>query len=301
MRIAAFFLMATCVMHSQVTAVRPLSGYIFASSSGTVHRIQGVPGSAVISPAVVQNLQKAWPAPEGAVALGVRDGVTLLLSRLDEPESVKETSEGLLSGSVTAAWSPRARLAVLVGAGQLQVIRFGSEPSFDTPIETTSLGTVTAAAVNDVGQVVLASSDGLYVWSSSGFTPLNDTAGVKNMQFAGDELYVATQDEVLRVSLGDGAAQVLTTGAAIAGFGVARVSDRLYVADSRDRAVHMYSRSGEKLVTLPVDVAPATFQPILRDSVFLLNAPENSGASAIVLQASEQLSVFFVPADPSSL
>jgi hypothetical protein len=276
---------------------------VYNAASRTLHAIRGVPGSAYTGPAIADNLDKAWPAPAGAIAVAVRADKTILLTALDGDEPAADSRLGLLSNPSLAKWSPSGKFAVLFAEGQLQVVRVaGGQISAGTPVEVAFLGNIAGLAVNDTGDVAAASAAGVYLAGSSGATLLNDAADIIELRFGPrDILYAAASDRLLRVDMASRTADVLIKESGISTFAVSHKTGRVYAAGSDDRVIHVYDGSGAKTGTIPLDRAPATLDALIHDSLLLLNPPDADGKPVMALQLSEEPSVVFIPADSSTL
>jgi hypothetical protein len=304
MRLFCFLLSAVVSASAQTAALPPLSGYVYNAASRTLHALRGVPGSAYVGAAIATDLDGAWPAPAGAVAIAIHGEETVLLRGLDRGEPETDAATGILSRPSMVSWSPAGTAAAVYGNGQVQVVRVtAGRISADVPLDTDSLGDVTAIAINDSGRVAVASAGGIYLFDSAGHTLLLDAAGVRSLRFgAGNTLYAAAADRLLWLDTESGASGVLIADVRIDAFALSRQTGAFYLADSGRQVLEIYDRSGNKTETIALDrVTAPQIAALVRESLFLLSAPDAGGSPAIVLQASEHPSVLFVPADSSTL
>jgi hypothetical protein len=63
----------------------------------------------------------------------------------------------------------------------------------------------------------------------------------------------------------------------------------------------MYDVAGNPAGTIILEHAPASFDALVNDSLFLLNAPGGGLTPAMVLHVTEQPSVLFIPTDLNTL
>jgi hypothetical protein len=303
MKLFAVLLTAAAAAGAQTTALAPLSGYVYNSGSRTLHALHGVPGSAYVGRAIAADLDRAWPAPAGAIAVAVRAEETIVLRGLDQPEPSVEEGIGLLSSPALAAWSPEGAAFALYGNGQVQVVRVTrGRINPDVPVNIDFVGEIAAIAVNDAGGVAVASGGGVYLHAASGSTLLHSSSDIRSLRFgAAGQLYAAAADRLLRMDTAGGEPSVLVADIRIDAFALSRANGLFYLADAERQALEIYDSGGNKTGTIHLDRTPsASIQALVHESLFLINAPDDSGRPAIVLQVSENPSVLFVPAESST-
>jgi hypothetical protein len=296
-------LFASVAVQAQGNITPTLSGFLYNAQTRSLHAMRGVPGSAYVgSSALAENLDGAWPAPAGAIAVVIRAGGTLVLRGLDQQEPQTEDVSGLLSDVSGVVWSPAGTAALLAAGGQVQVVRFADGRTRVEPaVETAFLGDLTAMAVNDAGEAVVAAGEGVYALAVGGNTRISDIGGIRKLRFGnGGYLYMAAADRLWRVNLDARPAEMLAEGIGITDFAVSRKSGWVYVTDSSRLVLEIFDAAGKKVTSLTLDRAPAKLDALVQDSLFLLNAPE-TGRPAIVLQTGDQPAVLFIPAEMATL
>jgi hypothetical protein len=225
-----------------------------------------------------------------------------VLRGLDQQEPQTEDVSGLLSDVSGVVWSPAGTAALLAAGGQVQVVRFADGRTRVEPaVETAFLGDLTAMAVNDAGEAVVAAGEGVYALAVGGNTRISDIGGIRKLRFGnGGYLYMAAADRLWRVNLDARPAEMLAEGIGITDFAVSRKSGWVYVTDSSRLVLEIFDAAGKKVTSLTLDRAPAKLDALVQDSLFLLNAPE-TGRPAIVLQTGDQPAVLFIPAEMATL
>ena len=293
MRLSILLLSISAGGFAQTNLGPVLSGYIFRPESRCLQAIQGIPGSAILSRALVSELDAAWPSPAGSAAIGLRDGNTLLIRELDKPEPRISIIPGLVISQSLVAWSSNGSLAALVSnTGSVQTIRIqdGRTQTFDPGF----LGDVAAVAVSDSGDVAIAvTNNGVFTLTDNGPAQVSQNPDIRKLRYgrAPFLVYGATVTDLAEIDTNSGTERVLFSGDHIAGFAV--TPKGLYIADAGKLSVASISTNGELTATMSLERSPEMMETLTLDSLFLLNLPHDH-QPAIVLPYDSQV-VLFVP------
>jgi hypothetical protein len=296
----ALFAMAVvgvCAAAESISAGPVLSGYLYDANARSLRAVLGVPGSAYLSSAVVDELDAAWPSPDRNHAIGVRGERTLLFTSLKSLHASEVAGIQLILHPTRVSWSVRGRAAVLYSATHaiMQVVRVSEDSiTAETPISARSVGgEISALAITDSGFVSLAGGDAVYVADQGGLAQRWIAPGITALAFCGGErLCAAAADALLELGTGG---EVQRKSGADAVSGIACTGTRVITVDPRTPAIVIHESDGTR-VEIPLDRQPSAIQPIQSDSVFLLNGVEDGRRPAVVLDVSSSPGVFFVPA-----
>ncbi len=162
---AAVLLVAPALQAASNYTIRPpVLGYVLDAETGSLHRIDGIPGASSMGEA----LELGFTAVQVAVSAGqnlaiARDdqGRTLFVDLTAEPPAVTEI-HGVLEGATQALISPEARSATLYApaTGQIQFLRgLPGVPTAGNVLELEQgVGDWTGFAISDSGSVLAAAS-----------------------------------------------------------------------------------------------------------------------------------------------
>lgn len=149
---------------SNYTIRPPVLGHVFDLETGSLHRVNGIPGASSMGDALALGFSavQATVSADQSLAI-VRDdeGLTFHVDLTAEPPVVTQV-QGVMEGALTALISPRARSAALYSPGTGEIQLLAGLPGVPTPGEVLELeegmGDWTAFAISDSGAVLAAAS-----------------------------------------------------------------------------------------------------------------------------------------------
>jgi WD40 repeat protein len=284
-----------------------VTGFVYAPASRSVRPLLGVRGAASMGSALLDQVDWASVAPGGRAALAVKDGQVQVLLGLDGLVPAQVSVDGLIDSPGRVAWSRDGRFAAVYASstGLLQRVRFGgAAPLADTPLDISSLGRVTALAINVAGDRIAFGIDsaGLYL-VEAGQSPALISAIAQPAAAAfddsGQRLYAvdAATGRILEFNSGAGEAEFAALDQAdVAGLAVSGNGRYLLVTCKTAKTVSVYDIASRTLAnTIPLDFAPSRLDRLSADPVFLLNGDKGS-EWLLILDATETPGVYFVPA-----
>ncbi len=290
----------------------PVSGFLYLDSSHSVRPLLGVPGSLVIGPILLGDLDSAFLAPGGKWAVIAKDGRTKLVRELSERSLSEARTEGLIDAVDRVAWSRDGMSAAIYSSssGQLQRVRlYGSDALVDSPVDLAWQGKVNTLAISPNGKQIAvgATGAGLYLvedgQSTALLSPIARPAAAV-FDETGRRLYVVDLDtqRILEFDSGSGATEFAVLegadGLPLKPVGMAVSAGGTYVllVDGPTRAVRFYETTSRTLVrTIQLDFAPTRFEAVSATPSFLLNG-DNIAGWLRILDAGQSPSIYFVPA-----
>jgi hypothetical protein len=285
-----------------------VAGFVYSPASRSVRPLLGVRGATSIGSPLVEQVGWASVAPGGRAALAVKDGHLAVLLGLSTLAPYDAASDGLIDAADRVAWSRDGRFAALYSSasGLLQRIRFGApSPTADPPLDTSSLGRLTALAVNAIGGRIAFGTDAgrLYlIENGQSFALISSTIAQPSaaaFDDSGQHLYAldATTQRIIEFNSGAGETEFTTLDGADPAVGLAlSANGRFVLVTGASKTVRVYEASSRSLInTIPLDFTPSRMERLETDPVFLLNG-DNDGEYLLVLDARETPSVYFIPA-----
>ena len=290
----------------------PITGLVFDKPSQSLRQVAGMPGAALLGPAVLSDVDWASVAPSGRVAIVVRQGETRLFSTATGPAEV--IIQGTVNTPLYSAWAADSSTVALYSAtgSSVQSVRLTQQsPVADPaiPIAWEAKTHVTAFAADEKSRLlILATAGGVYRIGASGeptlLLPLPDASALA-VEPGGQSMWIADRANAQLLQISDPASnpepQVIGTDVDRLGdlSAIALSSDRkhLYLANRSTRRLYMLDRSSAILsegVELPGTAT--TFIPLGRPSVFLLGQRTKMGESLYILDENAGPGVIFIPA-----
>lgn len=280
---------AICVS-AQVVVDGPTTGLIYDRAARSLRYVVGVPGSAIVGPAVSQELTAAWPAPGGRAAV-VDDGESV---RAMVPRT--ETTGMLMSGVSSVAWAADGRQAVAYSsaARSLQRLRVTDTGSItaDSPLAlTAAIGEVLNLAMHTSGRIAVATHTGIYGVAHDG-TPhiLSDQVASALAFGAQGHVFGATADAVIVISSAGVTAQI---PAGTHPHTLSVIAGRLVVADKVDGQIRIFDESGALQTALQVSDVPDSMPRLNQSALLLVSA---FSRQVRVLDLSHHPRIAFIPA-----
>ena len=293
----------------EATLSGPISGFVFDSGSRSVRAIMGLPGAAYLGDPLLADLEWASVAPNGAVALAVKDGRWYAVRGLAAGANWTELGSSLPAPE-KAAWSPDASAAVVASGGGLRFFR--NLPEGPVASATAELpGPVTALALEASGECAVVTvkaeaAGGVYLACPD--TPARLLAAGDPSALAlargGRDLFVADRSgRILEIQDFRDAARVMPfaempgPGWDPVGLAVSPDQRYLWVAHGSEKRVDGFELESRALTgQLGVEGEPSMLEPLAIKSVFLLRSTGRAGEPLLVLEAGGQPAVYFVPA-----
>lgn len=290
----------------------PVAGLVFDSATQSLRLVTGMPGAALLGPAVVPDLEWGSVAPNGRVALFWRNGEGRLYSPgAENPEIPLPATVSL---PVLSAWTAGSSSVVLYSAADhsAQWVRLAEQgPVPGPPISLPWSGAdVTAFAADErSGSLFLAiAGRGVFRVDASGETVLLlalADASALTVDPGGNTLWVADRANasVLEIGAALSAPSIQSLGidaerlADVSAMTVSAQQTHLYLANRSNHRLYRLDRASGVLTETAELYAPATmFHPLGRASVLLLGQRSGPDGSIFVLNDTTEPSVFFVPA-----
>ena len=298
--------LAACTLYGQPGKLQaPSSGFVFDKSSQTLHRIQGIPGAALVGPTVDFGfpVTAAAVSPRSDSAIVLSDDGAPHLFRLNGDAPVETPIDGLAAPE-RIVFSPSGTAAALYANGSVQVIK-------GLPDAASLAATVSVHARpkvrRPVPEALAISDDGAYLlYQGTGAVELIGVAGdsrtlmdatpgaVAAFAPAGHDAAVIHSGTLTVIQDVLGAATRrdvpgLTSPSAVAFSPDART---VFVASERGRTVSAINIATGDSAALACDCAPTSLVPM--GSLFRLN--EMSSAPLWLLDATAAPRLVFVPA-----
>ena len=290
----------------------PVSGFVFNRSSRTIQPLNGIPGAAYTGPSVLNQVDWASVAPDGAWAFVAASGQGAFVGGLSGSSAAPLSVNGLLASVDRVVWNRSGSAAVVYSssANQLQRVQFSAgAASADSPVDLSPWGQPSALAIDPAGQTMAfaIAGSGIYLLHA-GQSPLAissisqpgalafDDTGLR--LFAAD---LATQQVVVFDSHGTPSpfvSLVQSEGSVVkpVGLAVSGGGRYLLLADRASQSVLVYDLVSATLAnTIPLSSAPSRLEALSSAPSFLLNGG-NRGESLLILDARQLPYVYFVPA-----
>ncbi|MGH9657836.1 MAG: hypothetical protein ACRD96_04775 [Bryobacteraceae bacterium] len=275
----------------------PVPGLVYDRESNSVRLMIGLPGSAYLGEALAGNVSAASVSPNGNAALIARGEAVSLL------RGAGNVALDGAEGATRFAWNNSGTSAALYNAasGAVQVwTNLDQNPSRGETRNVARLGNPTALAFDGVN-VIAGTPSGVWVLGEN--SAPKQAAQASNpvaLAIAGANLYFADAEtnQIWEVrDYAGAAAQVLFADgrdgvASPAGLGLFNNNTRLAVANASSVDVFEIA-SHASLGHVELDFAPTRLEAL--GNLALLNYGK-SGEPLYVLQAAENLQVYFVPA-----
>lgn len=287
----------------------PVLGLVHDAQDRSLRLIQGVPGAARVSQPLATEVDRAWVAPDGRMAL-VLSGERLSLVKWDGQDYPLSISEWLGRPSA-AAWSADAS-ALALHFRSCECVRTVKRPARpeDQPAELATLPAaledVQTLAMNGDGELVVASnSEGLWRLRPGRMPELIYTASIRFVEFGpGDRLYTLQSDAAIMHAgnvRGEGAVQFeaypveFPDTAQLSGFALARDERELIAADGETGQVFAFDLNSGALKGAISAEGPADTLVPLSSRHFVVSAGTASEPARVV-ETGREMRLFFIPA-----
>jgi hypothetical protein len=297
--LAAFMTLVAAAAAQPIGVTPTLTGFLHDNGARALRPIVGIPGSAFIGHAVVNDLDAAWPSPGNDAAIAIRGEETLLITGLRSPEPLQHDMRFLAHPS-NVIWNSAGNVAAILAADgkSIQRVMLRRDGVLADPVEPlTYLGSIGEIAISSSGHVALATAEGIHVLRSGSAPELVVNRPALSLTFyADDRLYASTEDSLLQIHLGSNSIESAATETRIAVLRAAPKANGLFGIDAASRKVFVFNLDGSVRSELSLDDVPLTLTPLQDNSVFVLNGIEET-KPVMVLKASLDPSFYFVPAE----
>lgn len=293
----------------------PTGGVVYHQPSRSIRPVLGIPGSAHLGSAIVENVDFAAISPDGRWALAVRGESQTAVSGLDRMEPLERAIEGLIPGIDMAAWNEAGtELAVYSSATKAaqRVEISGTSLTAHQPVDLSALGgKISALAMGHPRRSIVFLVEGS---DAPGLYRINDGGGpvllagftrANGIAVSPDRDLIAVIDRDTReirlftdgVPSGSIPLQVEGEDWSYAScLAFSENAAEIYVAAGQEPALYSYNLSGELVSRQPLE-APAdsmTALPLIKS--YLLNRGAASGEPLVVYQRGSRSGVYFIPA-----
>lgn len=291
----------------------PLSGYVGDVPTQSIRPIVGVPGGAHLGAAVLQDVARAWVAPEGARAVILRQDRYFLVSGLET--GIVRTEEAALEipgPEAVVAWSADGTAVVVGSNGRLQVAKWGEAEKVwavdgirevpEGPISALAvdpkLGAVAVALANTGGGAVYAG------WSRQDPLELiyeGEAVGALAFTHTGETLYVADRaaGQILSfIRSGARTDSAITSDREeyrdVIALAVASDDSALYSVHAERRVVVRHGIADRSIHTVNVEGVPSRIVSIPASGLFIVAVREKATDAVLALDVHSD-ALYFIP------
>jgi hypothetical protein len=280
-----------------------LSGFVFDRSTRSIRPVAGVPGASHIGAPVISGLDAAWPSPDRAHAVAVRDGRSVLLGGLRSLAPSEISASGPLLSPELVVWSPRGSAAVLYSVAEASVQLLRASDGFflaEAPVRIGYLNlSAPALAVADGGLIAVAAGAALHFIEngrvSEGISDLGESlvgvavCGVRTIYAgAASGIYEFKADSPVSLRLVSAAVRPADLACSAGG-------RQLIVVESGEPSVTVIGLDGTLHHRIPLERAASALQRLQNDSIFLLNEPDGARSVTMLAATPGSPAIFFVP------
>jgi hypothetical protein len=293
------FLLVLCLVAVALAAdpamSGPLAGFVLDQETRSVRPVLGVPGSAYVAAAVLQNVDALAVSPDGNRALAAQAEGLAWVERLPGGDFNAVRIEGS-AGADRLAWSPDGSAAAAYGADarSVQVLVNGK---VSRVVDLSALDSVSSLAIDNGGDYVIAgAAGGIFLARKDGDVRLvAAVASPAALAIRGEDLFVAA-GAVFEINDYAGKATLLpfAEDAAAVALQVAPGGERLIVAT--ESAVSIFEIASRSVAAkLDLDFKPTMLHRLGAAAVFALNSGKAGVEPLYAVSASAAPAVFFVP------
>ena len=312
-----YLLPVTCLSISLLSAQSlsgPVIGFTFDGPTLAIRAVNGLPGSATLGAAVLNEIEFGSPAPSRTYGVMFKKEQAFLISGLGSSHVSTQHIPGIFGTPDGAIWSADGSHVALFSRSEHWIQTLSGLPASPNAAAHQDLahlgGLLCDVAMNSSGgQVAIAMcgrQGGVYL-SAGGqqFTPL---AGMENpiaLAFSvdGASLYVldAGARKLAVIQLSDSSVHELTLPELAAPFAIRAGQDAskqpvVYVQSRSDRVLGIYNVSAKKMEeTIRLTFAPTGFQA-LGSTTFVIAARVRASDPLWLFSTQPRPAVYFVPA-----
>jgi len=300
----------------------PITGLVFDAPTASLRQVLGMPGAARLGPPAISDVNWATVAPNGRIALVMRQGETRLVSRDDlSQDQAGIPVESVVDEPQLSAWAADSSSVVLYSPSSrsIQWLRLTTLAALaEPPIPLTGVDGVVSALVADSSSrlaVIAVAGAGVYrVSAADGTTqllPSTDVSAIALEPGGASTLLVAdrTTAQVLQV-LNPGSehpevSTLLTDAerlADVSALGFTSDHKLLYFASRTTQLLYQFDRSTAMLSDgISLDAPVTQFLPLGRASLLLLGVRDTVDAPLYLLDDRSGPNIFFVPAGEGAI
>jgi hypothetical protein len=289
----------------------PMAGFVFSPGSRSVRPLVGIPGSAYLGAAVLNEINQAWIAPAGKWALVTTATHSAFVRGLSQLAPAEYAADGVIDVVDRVAWNADASFAVLYSSssGRLQHVSLtGGQVSVDYPLDLTPWGVPTTLAIDPAGRRMAFGIPGAGVYVIDGAQSpalLASMARPASIAFSDTGRLYAVDAETRRIvefgaDLNPSEFAVVEAVDGVefepVGLAVSGTGKYLMVTDRGTATVRVYETATQTLTdTIRLDFAPSHMQRLSTGATFLLNRARGK-EWLLLLDATGAPRVYFVPA-----
>jgi hypothetical protein len=296
----------------------PVEGFTFDAPTGSFRAVIGLPGSASLGPAILDDFGSGSVAPQKDYGLAFRDGKCAIVSGLSGANPVVSAFSGVRGNPEGIEWSGDGSLAFVFSRSANWIQILSGLPNSPTPQVSVDLsflsGSLSSIAADTPGRRlalgIAGEPGGVYLVTDGG-DPVPILASSKPIALAfsddGREFY-ALDGATLQLTqrhLSDFTSHLfsldgLRDPVAIRSIRHASGREMLYVAGRNDSMLREYDAASRQILSdLPLDFSPTELRDFGRNS-FLLAPRKSSGDPLWLFTTTPQQAVYFVPSAPAA-
>lgn len=311
---AGFCAAALAAPADDVRVTGPRAGAVYDPRTQTIRSITGVAGASRLGDALADQIDAAAIAPNGKLALAVRDAALYSVSGLDGPDAVWTQLAPALAAIDRIVWNRDSSSAAVYSAANRSILlirNFTDAAPGQITISLDSLtGDVTALSLENSGAAAIVAltgeAGGVYLVSpESPPALLASIARPTAMDFIHQDrdLIVADADTLQIFELRDyrGAAQLTPFAALPDGasqpiaLATSPNSRFVFVADRACRCIPVYEYSTRTIMDrIVLSAQPYFLTPVSNGRLFLVNSPADGATPLWMLEPGETPAVYFV-------
>lgn len=304
-KIVVFAISVSAMLLAEDGIRGPVPGFLYDEPAQAIRPMVGMPGAAYLGAAAVNNIEEGSVAPDGRLALGIKES-KLWLFNLRNGEALELGPAG---GNHRIAWNRASNAAAILanGSGRLELLRDLNSTPRVTALDAVPNGN--ALAVDSKGNVLVGTENAVLLVEEGGAPRILGQFGkVTGLSLDSSEstLYVADSGESAVFELRDwrngGGATLLANAnlgvTAPAGVAVSHDDRFLIVANSGENPnlVVIDRNTRSVSLTAALEFKPSRLERFGDGSLYLLNNRSN-GEALQILSGAAEAKVYFVPVE----
>jgi hypothetical protein len=282
----------------------PVTGFVFDAEAHALRPMLGVPGGAYLGDSLASGLDFAAVAPDGKLALAVRDGKLFLVSGFETADLRWTELGAALEGVDQIVWNSTSSAAALANSAAGRVQRWSHLNATAESTEAVVLaGKVLALAVEASGTNAIAGVEGNGVYLlSSAVRHLSRMEQPVSIALAGKDLFVANQAAaevfVLR-NYADGGDATIFANESMGitdpvGLTLSADQKTLLVASGTGKSISAFDLTTASAPRqMELDFAPSRLAQFTDKALYVLNSAGKDPLQ--ILDAGNSMNVYFVP------
>jgi hypothetical protein len=297
----------------------PIEGFTFDAPTGSFRAVIGLPGSALLGPAILDGFVRGSVAPQKDYGVAFTDGKCAIVSGLSPLNTPEQALSGCAAGVEDVVWSGDGSRAIFFSRSGSWIQTIAGLPNAAASRASVDLsylgGSISTVAADIQGKRVAigmaGDPGGVYLITTEDGDPVPLLGSSKPIALAfssdGDALY-ALDGATLRMTewtLADLTSKSFPLDGLRDPIAIKSTRDAtnrrvLYVAGRNDYLLRAYDASShEVLAEIPLDFLPSEISDFGRSSFLLAPRLSNNGPLWLFASAPQQ-AVFFVPVAPAA-